>query len=268
MKQIIRLLVMSLFAALYLTACGSGGGDSRSHRTVNAVSGRDGSIFPPSQIVPAGGSANFSLIPLLGFSPQVTGCGGTLSGNIYTTGPITADCTVSATFVNPQVTLVTSLGPIVMELYPGQAPVTAANFLQYVRDGFYTDTIFHRVIAGFVVQGGGFTADGTQKATRPAITLEAPSVTGLSNGEGMVAMARSGALNSATSQFYINTAANNPSAGGTNLDKPDGEGYAVFGKVIQGMEIVELIEAGATGSTPQLDWPVSPVLILSAAQTL
>lgn len=159
---------------------------------------------------------------------------------------------------NPLVVLETTKGNITIELFPEKAPATVDNFLDYVNSGFYDSTIFHRVIDGFMIQGGGFTADGNKKQTREPIKLE--SDTDLSNDIGTVAMARTNAPNSATSQFFINVSDNkflNRSAG-----KP---GYAVFGKVIDGMEIVNVIrQVPTTAKGPHQNWPVEPVLIKKA----
>ena len=152
------------------------------------------------------------------------------------------------TVLNPQVTIVTSKGTIVVELYPAKAPITVKNFLAYVNEGFYSNTLFHRVVSGFVVQGGGLTTSGAKAPTHSPITLEPPSATGLTNAIGTIAMARTPTLNSATSQFFFNTVDNNTSTG-NNLDAPIGQGYAVFGSVISGMEVVQLI--GATPTTDQ-----------------
>jgi len=150
-----------------------------------------------------------------------------------------------------QATLHTSKGDIVVELDAKAAPATVDNFVQYAKDGFYDGTIFHRVVHGFVIQGGGFTQDGTQKQTRDAIGLEA----GKSNLRGTIAMARTNDPNSATSQFFINLADN------TFLDPAPGQdGYAVFGKVTQGMDVVDAIAAGQVGP---MDWPNEPVVLSS-----
>ena len=169
---------------------------------------------------------------------------------------------------NPQVTVKTSMGEIVLELYPDKAPKTVENFLQYARDGFYNGTIFHRVIDGFMIQGGGFTPDfykpGTpqfgQKPTRAPIPLE--SRNGLKNDTGWVAMARTGDPNSATAQFFINVNDN----ASLNHPSPDGHGYAVFGKVIRGMETVNAIRAvRTTRNGPFGDVPENPVRIESVS---
>jgi peptidyl-prolyl cis-trans isomerase A (cyclophilin A) len=142
----------------------------------------------------------------------------------------------------PKVRLNTSMGDIVLELYPDKAPRTVENFLQYVREQHYDGTIFHRVMDGFMIQGGGFNASFQQKDTRAPIPLEAQN--GLKNDRGTIAMARTANPNSATAQFFINLVDNAM----LNAPNPDGHGYAVFGKVIQGMETVDKIKGVATGN--------------------
>lgn len=160
---------------------------------------------------------------------------------------------------NPRVTLDTSKGKIVIELFADKAPKSVANFVDYVKSGQYTDTIFHRVIAGFMIQGGGFSADGQQKATKPPIANE--SNNGLSNARGTIAMARTSDPNSATGQFYINLVDN----ASLDFKAPQRWGYAVFGKVVEGMDVVDAIAAVKTGSGPAGgDWPVEPVTIKKA----
>jgi len=157
---------------------------------------------------------------------------------------------------NPVVGMVTSMGTIEMELYPDKAPVTVKNFESYVKKGHYNGTIFHRVIKGFMVQGGGMTADMKEKSTDPPIKNE--SGNGLKNDRGMVAMARTSDPNSATAQFFINVVDN----GFLNKDQArDGVGYAVFGKVIKGMDVVEKIRNVPTGPG---DVPTKTVVIKSA----
>lgn len=159
----------------------------------------------------------------------------------------------------PQVALHTSMGDIVLELSPRNAPITVNNFLMYVNGGFYTNLIFHRVVPGFVVQGGGFNAALQPVAGAAPIKLEAP--TGLSNLRGAVAMARTSDPNSAVSQFFIDLADN------TFLDTSGG-GYAVFGHVVSGMSAVDAIAAVPTQAAGGLnDVPVTPVVINSAVQT-
>ena len=155
-----------------------------------------------------------------------------------------------------QVEVQTSAGDFVLDLDADKAPKTVQNFLQYVNDKHYQGTIFHRVIDGFMVQGGGFTVDMTQKPTRPPVPLEANN--GLRNDRGTIAMARTGNPNSATSQFFINVV-DNP---GLNAPKPDGFGYTVFGKVSSGMETIEKIRAMPTGSKSGMqNVPLTPVTI-------
>jgi peptidyl-prolyl cis-trans isomerase A (cyclophilin A) len=149
----------------------------------------------------------------------------------------------------------TSEGRIVVEVLPDKAPKTVANFVQYVKDGFYDGTIFHRVIKGFMIQGGGFTAAMAQKPTRPPVPIE--SNNGLKNVRGSLAMARTMDPNSATAQFFINVVDN------AFLDYPgqDGAGYTVFGRVVEGMDVVDKIRAVPTGGG---DVPRTTVLIKSA----
>jgi peptidyl-prolyl cis-trans isomerase A (cyclophilin A) len=159
----------------------------------------------------------------------------------------------------PRVKLATSLGDIVVELNPAKAPKTVENFLKYVADKHYDGTIFHRVIGGFMVQGGGFTADMVQKPMRPPIPLEATN--GLKNDTYTIAMARTNVPDSATAQFFINVKDNAM----LNAPQPDGHGYAVFGKVVSGTEVVDKIKAVPTGNKgPFQNVPTTPVTITSA----
>ena len=159
----------------------------------------------------------------------------------------------------PRVKLVTSAGDIVLELAPDKAPKSVENFLQYVKDKHYDGTVFHRVIDGFMIQGGGFTADLKQKPTRAPIPLEASN--GLKNDKYTIAMARTGAPNSATAQFFINVKDNAM----LNAPKPDGHGYAVFAKVVEGKSVVDKIRAVPTGNKNGMsDVPTIPVTITSA----
>ena len=159
---------------------------------------------------------------------------------------------------NPVVVMSTTLGEITLELFKDRAPVSVENFLQYVNDRFYEGTVFHRVRKGFMIQGGGFTADLTEKPTRAPIQNEATN--GLRNARGTLAMARRAQLRSATSQFYINVVDNRM------LDhtgfSPDEFGYAVFGRVLTGMDVVDRIVAVPTGAVRDMDdVPVQPVVI-------
>ena len=159
---------------------------------------------------------------------------------------------------NPVVVVSTSMGDITIELFKDKAPVSVENFLQYVADGFYEGTIFHRVMQGFVIQGGGYTPEMVEKTTRGPIQNEATN--GLRNTRGTVAMARKRALRSATSQWYINLAHN--SSFDHRSYSPDEFGYAVFGRVVEGMDVVDKIAATPTGRADgHDDVPLTPVLI-------
>jgi len=169
-----------------------------------------------------------------------------------------AACT-QAPAAPPRVKLATTLGDVVLELDPVKAPKTVANFLQYVRDRHYDGTVFHRVIPDFMIQGGGLTVELAPKPTRGGVPNEAAN--GLKNERYTVAMARTGAPDSATAQFFINVR-DNP-----NLDapKPDGHGYAVFGRVVAGTEVVDRIRAAPTGLVGRMpDVPLQPIVILTA----
>ena len=155
----------------------------------------------------------------------------------------------------------TTLGDLEIELFPDEAPITAENFLTYVRSGFFQDTVFHRVIAGFMVQGGGFTADMQNKQTEAPIQNEAHN--GLKNLRGTLSMARTNDPNSATSQFFINLVDN------AFLDKsPGNDGYAVFGKVTTGMDVVDAMAKVDTGrSGMHDDVPIDPIVVTAATVT-
>ncbi len=192
---------------------------------------------------------------------KVYACTPTVTGNmtVAVTGGGVVLRSITVNIPVPQVTVKTSLGDMVMELDPGKAPVSALNFMQYVNASFYNNLIFHRVIPGFVIRGGGFDAALVPATTRAAIKLEIGN--GLSNVRGAVAMARTSEAASATSQFFINTVDN------TSLDTLNG-GYAVFGKVISGMTTVDAISAVPTSaSNGMTDVPVTPVVINSVTQT-
>lgn len=163
---------------------------------------------------------------------------------------------------NPQVKLQTSLGDVVLKLNQEKAPGSVKNFLAYVKEGFYDGTVFHRVIPGFMAQGGGFTEKFQQKPTHPPIKNEADN--GLQNKRGTIAMARTPDPDSATAQFFINYADNG------FLDykspTPQGWGYAVFGEVVQGMEVVDkmaTVPTGRGGPMPT-DVPQTPIIIEKA----
>ncbi len=183
-------------------------------------------------------------------------------------GPCSSAGLTAANSVSlPTVCVLTSLGEYVLALESSKAPITSTNFLKYVNDGFYSQTVFHRVLSNFMVQGGGFTgvpistANAKAGTAYPPIALEAPAVTGLSNTLGTIAMARTSQLNSATSQFFINVV-DNP-----GLDTAGG-GYAVFGRVISGMDTtiqsIRNVSVQSNGSEPSQ--PLSPPVILWAYQ--
>ena len=160
----------------------------------------------------------------------------------------------------PTVLITTSMGDIKVELYPEKAPITVKNFLQYVDDGYYNGTIFHRVINGFMIQGGGMTEDMKEKKPHAPIKNEANN--GLKNDRGTLAMARTNVVDSATAQFFINVADNKFLD--FKSETPQGYGYAVFGKVVEGMDVVDKIKAVKTGRAGHhQDVPAQPVTILS-----
>lgn len=163
---------------------------------------------------------------------------------------------------NPRVRLTTSAGAITIELYAKEAPVTVENFLAYVQAGYYTDTIFHRVIAGFMLQAGGLDANLRDKREGQRRPIKNEGGNGLRNDVGSVAMARTSNPDSATSQFFINVRNNDF----LNRDRSqDGVGYAVFGRVVEGMDVVRKIEQARTGSRGgHKDVPVDTISIVSA----
>jgi peptidyl-prolyl cis-trans isomerase A (cyclophilin A)/peptidyl-prolyl cis-trans isomerase B (cyclophilin B) len=168
---------------------------------------------------------------------------------------------------DPQIDIRTTAGNIRVELYPAKAPKTVENFLKYAKDGHYNGTVFHRVIDGFMIQGGGFEASYKQKPTRSAIPNEAQAgvKAGLKNEVGTLAMARTADPNSATAQFFINVGDNAFLNWGD--PKSDGNGYAVFGKVVDGLDVVMKIAKMPTGPGGpfQRDVPRQPVLIESVS---
>jgi cyclophilin family peptidyl-prolyl cis-trans isomerase len=172
----------------------------------------------------------------------------------------------SVPVAGPRVALETSMGRIVLELYPDKAPLTVANFLSYVKDGHYNGTVFHRVIGDFLIQGGAYTPDMQQKPERAPVANEASN--GLSNLRGTLAAARrSSDATSATSQFFINTVDNR------QLDfrgdaTAEMTGFCVFGRVVEGMDVIDRIRVVPTGAKPPFasDVPVTPILVESAKQ--
>ncbi len=163
-----------------------------------------------------------------------------------------------------RVTLQTNLGNIVLELDEAKAPRTVANFLRYVDEGHFADTIFHRVIRDFMIQGGGYTAKLDQKKTHEPVQNEAHN--GLSNARGTIAMARTSDPNSATSQFFINVVDNARGLdAGAQASNP--HGYCVFGKVVEGMDVADQIRAVPTDASGHMqDVPVEPIVIESIAR--
>ncbi len=171
--------------------------------------------------------------------------------------------TAKTTTVNDSentVILLTNKGNIKIKLYPKKAPITVKNFLSYVDSGFYNDTIFHRVIPGFVIQGGGFSKEMDKKKTLPPIKNEADN--GLKNLRGTLSMARTNIVNSATSQFFINLKDNDSLDHGTR-----NFGYAVFAEVIEGMEVVDKIASTETTNSSMANIPVEQVIIKSALRS-
>jgi cyclophilin family peptidyl-prolyl cis-trans isomerase len=169
---------------------------------------------------------------------------------------------VPALAADPHVELKTSMGTIVLELYPDKAPKTVANFMRYVKEGHYDGTQFHRVIDGFMIQGGGFDKNFREKPTHPPIENEAAN--GLKNDYGTIAMARRPDPNSATAQFFINVKNNDF----LNYREPtrQGFGYTVFGKVVSGMDVIDKIAKVATGDRGRYqNVPQEPVIIESAS---
>lgn len=163
---------------------------------------------------------------------------------------------LAAHAANPRVEFNTSQGTLTLELFADKAPKTVENFLQYAKEGFFDGTIFHRVIPGFMIQGGGMTPDMKEKPTRAPIANEARN--GLKNDTGTIAMARTRDPDSASAQFYINLVDNH----GLNYPSPDGSGYAVFGRVVGGSDVVEKIAKVPTGNAgPHRNVPATPVVI-------
>jgi len=164
---------------------------------------------------------------------------------------------------NPVVVIETSAGSITVELYKDRAPVSVENFLQYMGDHHYDGTIFHRVVPGYVIQGGGYTPQFVERPTRAPIQNEATN--GLTNRRGTVAMARLQSARSATAQFYINLA-NNPALDHRGYS-PGDFGYAVFGRVLEGMDVVDKIGQGKAGTRDGMDEvPLEPVVIKSVTE--
>lgn len=206
---------------------------------------------------------------LLGLAALVAlmfGCRSKPKPDLYRPGDIAAWRTVNEEEMKeraeerPHVRIDTTEGPITIELFPESSPISTENFLQYVDEGFYTGTIFHRVIDGFMIQGGGFESDLTEKTAHGPIKNEAGN--GLNNVRGTLAMARTSMVDSATAQFYINVA-DNAFLDGDGVS----DGYAVFGRVIEGMDVVDRIARKQTQTVGDFnDVPVTPIIINGAAR--
>ena len=268
-----RCFVLSLGAML--AACGGGAGFTP---TVTAVQTQSLMYGSTASIYVGGNDLRASMVADLGtgctspsFSSNSSPSLALLTCQVKTTGSLplkisTADGQViyqgTLTVPNPQVQLTTSKGNIVLELDPSKAPITVDNFLAYVKAGFYSNTIFHRVIPGFVVQGGGFTSGLVQQSgLKSPIVLE--SNNGLKNLRGTLAMARTSAADSATSQFFVNLVDN----GFLDYKDASNPGYAVFGKVVQGLDVVDSIALEATGTVNGFqDVPLSDVTLTKATQ--
>jgi cyclophilin family peptidyl-prolyl cis-trans isomerase len=273
-------LALAIFGASGLVGCGSG--SSSTTASVSAVTANTGASYNKLSTFTISGN----LLPTT-VTPTVTGCSGLtsvpstsatsrqftctpdgLSVGISVAYGALSPYTTTVTMAVPQVALVTSLGTVVVELYPDRAPVTVKNFLSYVDSSFYNGTIFHRVVAGFVTQGGGFVTDPAttlvQKANSTgAIVLE--SNNGLSNLKYTLAMARQTAPNTATSQFYFN-AANNTSLDYNAATAPSG--YAVFGKAISGTAVLDAMNAVANGTVSgYTNVPTTALVLQSATRT-
>jgi peptidyl-prolyl cis-trans isomerase A (cyclophilin A) len=282
LEFLLKLPVLLIASAALLSACGGSGGDSSTPATQNKVSitevTSDQLVYRKTSVITVKGQ-NLNLG--INFSHQ--GClkitelaGSTATQKVFSCKIIAvgsvpvviSDGSANSLYASnvtiplakqPQVTMTTSLGSVVLELNPAKAPITVDNFLNYVESGFYVNKIFHRVIQDFMIQGGGFNADLTQPATQAPIKLEAGN--GLSNLRGTIAMARTNVLDSATSQFFINVVDNQA------LDTNSG-GYAVFGKVVSGIETVDKIKVVPTSTRGGMsDVPVTSVLINSMVQT-
>ena len=272
--------LLSATAALLLTtllsACGGSTGFTPVITAVKVQSisyGRTATVYlggkdlRSSLVVDTGGACtNTSFAPSSTTDLLVLNCVPKTVGDIPLTLKTAEGEVVYTTIITvpkPQVTLVTTKGTMTLELDPTKAPISTNNFLSYVASGFYKDTLFHRVIAGFVVQGGGYTT-GMVKRTATAGPIELESNKGMSNLRGTLAMARTNVPNSATSEFFINLVDN------TSLDYKNAAnpGYAVFGKVVQGMDLVDAIASEPTGvSRGFADVPLADVVVTLAIQS-
>lgn len=269
-----RILIIGLAALLNACGGGTGGvGPSISQIQVKSLKyGQSAVIYVAGKYMRSDMIADTATCTNPSFSSASTPDAAILNCKVTATGllPISikaanGDVLLSTTLTvpNPQVTLTTSSGNMVMELNPQVVPATVDNFLKYVNAGYYKDTLFHRVIMGFVIQGGGYTTGMVKKAGQGTpIALE--SNKGLFNTRSSLAMARSAAPNSATSEFFVNLV-DNPSLDYLSDASP---GYAVFGKVVQGMDAADAIAALPTGTVNGIkDIPTTDVTISSALQT-
>jgi len=267
-------LFLSTVLLLFLSACGGGSGFPPTITGVKPITlqyGKTATIYLGGKnlrsylvVESNGGCSNPSFASNSTTELLVLNCTVMVVGDLLLTiksdtGSIIYTDTLSVS--KPQVGIVTSLGSIVLELDPAAAPVTVNNFLSYANSGFYLNTLFHRVISGFMIQGGGYTTGMVKKGGQKApIVLETNN--GLSNLRGTVAMARTNEPNSATSEFFINHVDN--LFLDYNVSPP---GYAVFGKVLQGMAVVDAIAAKATGqSNGSDDVPLVDITITSVQQ--
>ena len=186
-----------------------------------------------------------------------------LAGILGMVGIMTPGALGASAQDNPVVVMETTHGNITIELLQDAAPITVENFLQYANDGFFEGTVLHRVIPGFMIQGGGLRSDLTEKPTRAPIRNEADN--GVSNARGTISMARTSVVNSATAQFFINTADNARSLDHSGTSPRD-YGYAVFGRVTAGMDVVDAISGvSTTRQGPHENVPVEPVVISAVA---
>ena len=269
-----RFLTLGLL--VLLSACG-GGGDSDFKPIISEIRVQSLRYGQSAVIDIAGQFLRNDMVAETGtctspsFSASSTPDHAVLNCKVTATGslPITIKSAAGAmlfsgtlTVLQPQVTLITSKGNIVMALNADQVPTTVDNFLSYVRSGFYQSTLFHRVIAGFVVQGGGYTTGLVKKTGNAPIVLETNK--GLLNTRSTVAMARTNVPDSATSEFFVNLV-DNPALDYQSADKP---GYAVFGTVVKGMDVVDAIAAEPTAVfNGTADVPTTDVTISFAIQT-
>ena len=267
--------VAALCGAVLLAGCGGGGADNQQ---INQIQAKSLSYGKPGEIYIAGVYMRADMKVATGACQNPTWSARStpelmlLNCTVSATGEQPLNITGSngqviyksvITVAQPQVTMVTSLGNVVLELNPTVTPGTVNNFLAYVNSGYYNNTLFHRVNAGFVAQGGGYTAGLIKKPGQTApIALETNK--GLSNTRSSLAMARTTAADSATSEFYINLV-DNPSLDYISDDRP---GYAVFGKVVQGMDVVDAIAAVPTSVVnSEINVPITDVVIKVALQT-